>query len=245
MIKGSSVKTKMGKIKQFIKNRIENWELYHYPLVISYPRSGAHWINSMMELYFDRPRLRRGSASFINENRKDWMWMADHDLYLKVLKKFRKSRSPRKILFLYRNPTDVIFSHLDFKHKEFDSYGYLFGEKFKDKEYVFSKEPILQEIKDCINHYKQYTENHGNIEMTIIKYENFVNEETYLSEFKKISDHFDIPFDENKVKDLFEIYGDVNFTRSKETVVGEYQKEKEDFMKKWKTFIEEEIKRNA
>ncbi len=235
----------MGKIKQFVKNTIENRDLYRYPLVISYPRSGAHWINSMMELYFDRPRLRKGRATFMDKSRRDWMWIADHDLYLKVLERLKKSKSPRKILFLYRNPIDIVFSHLDMKYKEYDSYGYLFGEKFKDKDYVFSEESILHEIRYCLNHYKQYTENHGKTEMTIIKYENFINPETYLTEFKKICDHFDMPFDENKVKDLFEIYGKVNLARGKGTIVGEYEKEKEDFMKKWKVFIDEEIKKNA
>lgn len=28
------------------------------PVFISYPRSGSNWLNSIMELYFDRPRLR-------------------------------------------------------------------------------------------------------------------------------------------------------------------------------------------
>ena len=39
------------------KNNDKSWIkinklIQKYPLFVSYPRSGAHWINSMMELYF-------------------------------------------------------------------------------------------------------------------------------------------------------------------------------------------------
>ena len=50
-----------------------------YPLFISYPRTGSHWINAVMELYFDRPRLRERRTTFMDKSRTDWMWFHDHD----------------------------------------------------------------------------------------------------------------------------------------------------------------------
>ena len=235
----------MGKIKQFIKNAIEGRELYKYPLFISYPRSGSHWINSMMELYFDRPRLRRSRGTFRDKKRRDWMWMADHDIHLKVLKKLRESKSPRKILFLHRNPADVIFSHLNAKYKNFKYYGYVSGEKCKDKEYMFGKESVLKETKEWLNHHQQYLENHGNIEITVIKYENFLDEKTYLTEFKKICDHFNLPFNKHRIERLFKEYGKIDLDKNKRTGAEEYKKEKKYFMKKWKALIEKEVKKLA
>jgi hypothetical protein len=81
------------------------------PLLISYPRSGSHWLNGLMELYFDRPRLRQGPASWF-PNRHDFMWFHDHDIHsdLKI--------GHDKVMYLIRDPKDVIFSLLKAEHNE-------------------------------------------------------------------------------------------------------------------------------
>ena len=55
----------------------------HLPLFISYPRSGSNWINCILELYFNRPRLRAGPITFLKNKgkRKDYMWFHDHDIF--------------------------------------------------------------------------------------------------------------------------------------------------------------------
>lgn len=72
------------------------------PLFISFPRCGSHWLNCVMELYFNRPRLREGRTTFLPPTRQDWMWFHDHDLELNLNRK--------NVLYLYRNPVDVLFS---------------------------------------------------------------------------------------------------------------------------------------
>jgi len=77
------------------------------PVFISYPRSGSNWINSAMEVYFNRPRLRRG-ITFLGSEAANQppMWFHDHDYWSKLQLKHNN------ILYLYRNPDDVIFSSL-------------------------------------------------------------------------------------------------------------------------------------
>jgi hypothetical protein len=84
------------------------------PVLISYPRSGSNWLNSIMELYFGRPRLRLGPTSFLKNRRvrNDFMWFHDHDIYSDL------KLTHKNILYLYRNPCDVIFSLLMAEHDD-------------------------------------------------------------------------------------------------------------------------------
>src|SRR5438552_2054967 len=74
------------------------------PLFISFPRTGAHWINCVMECYFDRPRLRERRVTFLDRSRTDWMWFHDHDMKLDV--------RHADVLLLYREPVATVFSNL-------------------------------------------------------------------------------------------------------------------------------------
>lgn len=84
------------------------------PVLISYPRSGSNWLNAVMELYFDRPRLRVGPTTFLKDinSRTDFMWFHDHDITSKLV------LSHDDILYLYRDPCDVIFSLLMAEHSK-------------------------------------------------------------------------------------------------------------------------------
>jgi len=82
------------------------------PVFISFPRSGSNWINSAMEVYFNRPRLRRGITFLGNEAaNKPAMWFHDHDYWSNLQLKHNN------ILYLYRNPDDVIFSSLKSEYR--------------------------------------------------------------------------------------------------------------------------------
>ena len=87
------------------------------PVLISYPRSGSNWLNSVMELYFDRPRLRLGPTSFLKgrHNRNDFMWFHDHDITSEL------TLIHDNILYLYRDPCDVIFSLLMAEHNKINN----------------------------------------------------------------------------------------------------------------------------
>jgi hypothetical protein len=83
------------------------------PVLISYPRSGSNWFNAVIELYFDRPRLRVGQSSFLKDinSTRDYMWFHDHDIQ-SIL-----NLPHNNIAYLYRNPSDVIYSLLTAESK--------------------------------------------------------------------------------------------------------------------------------
>lgn len=76
-------------------------------VLVSFPRSGSHWLRMMMELYFDRPTLTR---SFYKHNNKDYLLLHDHDM------DFTLER--QNVIYLYRNPTDTIFSQLNYYQED-------------------------------------------------------------------------------------------------------------------------------
>src|SRR6266498_2466954 len=86
-------------IKKFISNS-EN------TFLVSFPRTGSHWLRALMELYFERPSLVR--AFYFPEN-KDYLTYHTHDLKLDI--------EHSTVLYLYRNPVDTIYSQLNY-HKE-------------------------------------------------------------------------------------------------------------------------------
>tara|TARA_R110000824_G_scaffold389160_1_gene585111 strand:+ start:4118 stop:4897 length:780 start_codon:yes stop_codon:yes gene_type:complete len=86
------------------------WEIITKdPLFISYPRTGSHWINAVMELYLDRPRLPPVRATFLDSSRSDWGWFHDHDTIAWDTLHI-KSEGPFGVIYLYRNPVDTVFS---------------------------------------------------------------------------------------------------------------------------------------
>ena len=70
-------------------------------LLISFPRTGSHWLRMLAELYFGRPSLVR---VFYYPNRQDYLFLHTHDLDLSV----KSSR----VIYLYRAPVDTIYSQL-------------------------------------------------------------------------------------------------------------------------------------
>ena len=75
-------------------------------LLVSFPRTGSHWLRMLMELYFERPSLVR---VFYYPERKDYLTYHTHDMQLEI--------EHPTILYLYRDPVDTIYSQLRY-HKE-------------------------------------------------------------------------------------------------------------------------------
>jgi len=79
-------------------------------LLVSYPRSGSHWINAMSELCLDKPRGPRQSNDGITwrhpKENEEFLWTFRHDVKLKI----NPSTSKHGDIFLYRNPVHAIYS---------------------------------------------------------------------------------------------------------------------------------------
>lgn len=75
------------------------------PFLVSFPRTGSHWLRSFLELYFDRPLLSR---SFYEHDNQDFLLYHTHDL--------RAETDPdRNVLYLYRSVVSTVFSQLTYE----------------------------------------------------------------------------------------------------------------------------------
>lgn len=187
------IKPEPTNIKLRIKNLIEEKDIWKYPLFISYPRSGSHWLNVIMELYFNRPRLRKSRVTILDKSRKDWMWIHDHDWYLRIIDKLEKGKiHPHgKILYLYRNSLDVEKSYK------------------KLRKNLYGMETVSEDILEHVTrHQKKYLDKPY---VVAIQYENFKNKNKRANEFKKICEFFNKPFNKQKIEKLFKKYEGVKF----------------------------------
>lgn len=156
------------------------------PLFISFPRTGSHWINCVMELYFDRPRLREVRTTLFDKNRTDWMWFHDHDLDLKT--------EHHHALYLYRDPVDTFFSNLTYYAKLPDSP-------------LFQKSPLAVEEKTLLKFCQDYREHLQKWLLsprqahTAIRYDKLKRDRE--NEFQKICRFFDQPFDKARMERAF------------------------------------------
>lgn len=78
------------------------------PALMSFPRTGSHWLRMTLELYFDRPMLTR---HFFEHSSDRMLLVHDHDMGL-----CEEPSGP--VIYLYRGPVDVVFSQLTYEHGE-------------------------------------------------------------------------------------------------------------------------------
>lgn len=84
----------------------KQYEIYgHLPLLVGFPRSGNHFVNAVLELYFDRHRAppQDKGLTFLNRRSNNYMWLAIHDHDLDIIPK-------NKSILLTRDPVDVLYS---------------------------------------------------------------------------------------------------------------------------------------
>ncbi len=78
-----------------------------FPFLVSFPRTGSHWLRMLMELYFERPSLVR---IFYYPDQKDYLCLHTHDLGLDV---FRKN-----VIYLYRDPIPTVYSQMKYEKED-------------------------------------------------------------------------------------------------------------------------------
>ena len=131
--------------------------------LVSFPRTGSHWLRMIMELYFEQPSLVR---VFYYPKRVDYLMLHTHDLELDVER--------TNVVYLYRDPVDTIFSqichHQDpLTHREAisywsDLYGrhldkWLCQEQFTNKKTILTYEGmqknLVAEFERIVQHFGQ------------------------------------------------------------------------------------------
>lgn len=162
-----------------------------YPIFISYPRTGSHWINCVSELYFDRPRLRQHRVTLMASNRTDFMWSHDHDHDCQ-----QPPIAHKNTIYLYRDPVPTILSNLMYRNFEFIKESSCYSHT------VFVKEAIQSEAFRYRMHLAKWLTNPDFKVKTILKYENFITDR--LSEFKKMVDHFNNVWDPDRASSIFD-----------------------------------------
>jgi hypothetical protein len=171
------------------------------PGFVSYPRTGSQWLNAVMELFFDRPCLREDRATFLGRERSDWMWFHEHDFDLIF--------DHPNVLYIYRDPVDTLYSYLKYEFgrtRRKSPWG-----RFAQR----NEHPYPPEKVDAFGWaYRRHLEKwllSPYKARTVVRYEALVGDR--MNEFRKVCQHFEVPMDEARAKQVFE-------KASKESLMG-------------------------
>ena len=185
-----------------------------HTFLVSFPRTGSHWLRMLMELYFEQPSLVR--LFYYPENR-DFLTLHTHDLELDV------ERS--HVIYLYRDPVDTIFSQL-----------YYHDETLNDRNRVAYWSDLYGRHLDKWLHQERFTSR-----KTILTYEGM--KEDLAAEFAKITEHFEQGFDkvhlEHVAKRVTKETVKRKTTHDKQTVQldSSYESKREDFRTSQRRFV--------
>jgi hypothetical protein len=141
-----------------------------FPYLVSFPRTGSHWLRMLMELYFEKPSLVR---AFYYKNPADFTCYHWHDEDLRLQR--------RNVIYLYRHPVATIYSQLSYyeeTHDDPDRIAYwsaLYGQHLK----------------------KWLVTENFTTKKTVVTYETLKS--GLAGGFQSVCRHFDVPFDESKL----------------------------------------------
>lgn len=90
--------------------------------LISFPRSGCHWLMRVIELCTDRPRMSVQGQPLSWYNSKGSPWglhyhdyeFANHTGDIKLIEDNLKPEKLSNVIYLYRNPVDTLYSLFEF-----------------------------------------------------------------------------------------------------------------------------------
>jgi hypothetical protein len=152
------------KILEFISNSDNTF-------LVSFPRTGSHWLRALMELYFERPSLVR--VFYYPEN-TDYLTYHTHDLNLDI--------EHSTVLYLYRDPVETVYSQLRF-----------YEEPLNSMERITHWSDLYGRHLDKWLHNEHFT-----TQKTILRYEGL--KENLPAEFAKVTAHFGMVFDAQKLE---------------------------------------------
>ncbi len=141
-----------------------------FPFLVSFPRTGSHWLRMIIELYFERPLLTR---TFFNVDSSDYLLFHTHDLDLDIYRD--------NVIYLYRDPVDTVFSQLMYHQQN------------------ITDESRISYWADLYGRhlYKWLCSNDFSSKFTAIRYE--MMRDVPHQEFKKVCEHFAMELDAEKL----------------------------------------------
>jgi hypothetical protein len=182
--------------------------------LVSFPRTGSHWLRMLMELYFGRPSLTR---IFYYPERQNFLALHTHDIDLDVER--------ATVIYLYRDPVDTIYSQLMYYQEDIEKqdrivyWGDLYG-RHLDKWLIW----------------EQFTEH-----KTIVTYEGMKKD--LLTEFDKICQHFSLSLDIERLEAAAaQVTTDEVKRKTKHDVQvvqlqEDYQVQRQEFRMKWANMV--------
>lgn len=159
-----------------------------FPRLVSYPRTGSHWFRVMMEKYTGQPSLMRSFYDPTPE--KVWGF----HIHNRVIGEHEPSEGPtknlKKVIYLYRNPYDTIFSLLKYER--------IIPPLWKGAPSQLMSEKVALYAKEYKAHLDRWLTDNDDIENIIyLKYENLKSDRA-ADEFKKAIEFLDFEWDEAK-----------------------------------------------
>lgn len=184
------------------------------PFLISFPRTGSHWLRMIIELYFERPLLVR---TFFYPGREDYLLLHDHDVKLTTRR--------QNVIYLYRDPLDTIFSQLMYDRKNIDNQSRI----------AHWADLYGRHLDKWLNSERFTTHK------TVLSYENL--QQDPFNEAKKLLHHFNVPLNQSKLQSAIERVSKKTVrehTKHDPQVmsrVANYEQLREDFRAKYKDFV--------
>lgn len=123
------------------------------PYMVSFPRTGSHWLRMVLEKYIEKPFLVR---SFFHDAKPPYALFHTHDMDLGL---FRDH-----IIYLHRDPVDTIYSQMKFHNEPLDNeeriiyWSKLYGQH-AEKWLIHQNQFIKSK---CIIHYDELTDSSRN-----------------------------------------------------------------------------------
>ena len=161
------------------------------PYLVSFPRTGSHWIRMLSELVFEQPTLVR---PFHYRDNNNYLYLHHHDIDLSLKR--------TNVVYLYREPVATVYSDLKYHRSDPDSL-----ENIRQKTTLYACHAEKWLCQESFTTRK-----------TVLNYEAF--QKDVIHEFTKLANHLELPFDadrlvvvaeqitKNKVKEMTNHYDD-------------------------------------
>lgn len=163
-----------------------------FPRLVSYPRTGSHWLRILMEKYTGIPSAVQ--SFFDSRPQKIWGFHI-HD---RIIGHWEPSEGPtmelKKVVYLYRNPIDTIYSQMKY-HKDLSV-----GWDGSSNEHISRK--VDEYIEEYYRHIRRWVFNNQDIsEILIVKYEDLVDKPSET--FRQVLEFLNFEWDEVKFTEVY------------------------------------------
>jgi hypothetical protein len=140
------------------------------PYLVSFPRTGSHWLRMLSELYFKRPTLVR---PFHFGNNRDYLYLHHHDKDMDLQRK--------NIIYLYREPVATVYSQLTYNSGD-----------------INCADSIRQITEEYALHVEKWLcRETFTTRKTVLNYEQL--QTNLVAEFSKLTSHLGLPLDPERL----------------------------------------------